>query len=223
MKTKTKLIILISVLSVCIVATATGFTVAYWMGADGTNQIAPQTDTTDWNYWTKYLIYEEVKNSQGNVIGYKAVDFEGAVLENIIIPRFAKGGKVRHDDGTMTEITSANAPVLIVGNTLFADTTDKMIPVTLTLPTTVDVEAGAFAGLTNLTKITIKQVKSHAGNTNDDDIKIGLNAFFGCDNVKQFVAAENIAITVPGASTSTFDDFKVATGLSNDDLVRSNG
>lgn len=214
MKTKSKLIILIVVLSVCIVATVTGVTVAYWVGAEGTNQIAPQTDTTDWNYWTKYFIYEAVEN-EGTVIGYRVVDFQGAVLENVIIPRYATGGWLREnkDDTSLEKITTPNAPVLYVGNSLFADTTDKAIPVTLTLPTTVEVEPGAFQGLVNLTTIKIKTVEKFVGNTTDKDIVIGDMAFFGCNNVEKFIVGDDVTLTTTGTIVNTFADFVTATGL----------
>ena len=231
MKAKSKLIILTVVLSVCIVATAVGVTVAYWVGAEGSNQIAPQTDTTDWNYYAKYFIYEEVKNGSNAVIGYRVVGFKDTVLENVIIPRYATGGWLRtkdKDGNTVLTAISTNNPVAVisVGNSVFAGDTDKRIPVTLTIPTTVDVEAGAFVGLTNLTKITIKAVKGTGINsTLDDTINIGVNAFFGCDNVTKFVADDYIRLVTVGASSTSLDDFndafKAAIGIFDSELSRS--
>ena len=215
MKTKRNLIILIVVLSVCLVATVTGVSVAYWIGAEGDNEIAPQTDTTDWNYWSKYFIYQAVTNEQGVVTGYKTIGFEGTTLENVVIPRFATGGRLLNADGTYTEITATNAAVLYVGNSTFANTTDKAIPVTLTLPTTVNVEAGAFAGLTNLTTIKVISVKYHTGNNYDIDMEIGSQAFAGCHNVVKFVAASNINFTVGGKGVN-FQGLVEATGLPTD-------
>ena len=103
--------------------------------------------------------------------------------------------------------------MLYVGNSLFADTTDKAIPVTLTLPTTVEVEPGAFQGLVNLTTIKIKTVKNFVGNTNDDGIVIGNMAFFGCNNVEKFIVEDRATLTVPGTTATSFADFLTATGL----------
>ncbi|MBO7221929.1 MAG: hypothetical protein J6V37_02650 [Clostridia bacterium] len=216
MKTKTKLVLLITVISLCIVATATGVTVAYWVGAKGSNQIAPQTDTTDWNYYSKYFIYEEIRNASNALIGYKIVGFKDTVLENVVIPRYATGGWLREnkDDTTLVKIgEGTTVAVLEVGNSLFAGTTDKAVPVTLTLPTTVEVEPGAFQGLTNLTTVTIKAVDGFNSSTLDDSITIGQNAFFGCDNVTKFIVSTNITFVVPGASITGFDSFKSAVGL----------
>ena len=226
MKARTKLIILTIVISVCIVATATGVTVAYWVGAEGTNQIAPQTDSTDWNYYAKYFIYDEVRNESNELDGYRIVGFKDTVLENVIIPRYATGGWLQTIDENgnvkLTAIDGANPKaVLAVGNTIFAGDTDKKIPVTLTIPTTVSIEAGAFMGLTNLTKITIKQVKNFNGNDYKNDIHIGANAFFGCFNVNTFVATQQINLKVNGATINDFETFKTLTGLFVDDLTRS--
>ena len=223
MKTKSKIIILIVVLSVCIVATVVGVTSAYWVGAEGTNQIAPQTDSTDWNYYTKYFIYEKEFASDGvTLIGYKIVAFKDTVLENVIIPRYATGGWLREiKDGntTYTKITDQNAVVVKVGNSVFANTTDKLIPVTLTIPTTVDVEPGAFVGLVNLTKVTIKSVNDTQGIL-DTTITIGQNAFSGCYNVSKFVAPSHITINVPGVDND-WEKHKIAMGLVIDELKKS--
>lgn len=208
MKAKTKLIILISVLSVAIVATATGVTVAYWMGAKGTNVVAPQTNSTDWNPWAKYIIYEEISG------GYEAVGCNG-ILENVIIPEYATGGWLRGENGSLTRIedTGSRYAVLRVRNTLFAEVADKAIPVTLTIPTSVDIDPHTFAGLTNLTKITIK--------TTQDDFfaSIGQLAFLECPNVKEFVIDNNVTKLIVSGAVLSFDDFKTATGLFVDDLT----
>ena len=224
MKAKTKLIILTVVLSVCIIATVTGVTVAYWMGAEGTNVVAPQTDTTDWNPWAKYVIYEARKNAQGVTIGYDVVGCT-AILENVIIPQYATGGWLRDENGNLTKITATgvNTAVLEVRNTLFAGTTDKAIPVTLTIPTTVDVEVHAFAGLTNLTKITIKTVQGINSTTDDYLMTIGQLAFLECPNVTEFIVTDQATtLDVPGVSISSFEDFKNATGLFVAGLERTN-
>lgn len=231
MKAKTKLTILTIIISVCIIATATGVTVAYWVGAEGTNQIAPQTDSTDWNYYAKYFIYEEVKNGSNAVVGYRIVGFKDTVLENVIIPRYATGGWLRTTDANgkvilkeikVEENETAQA-VLVVGNTIFAGDTDKRIPVTLTIPTTVSIEAGAFMGLTSLTKITIKLVSELTSTEPQYDMYIGANAFFGCFNVKTFVAPKQVNLRVNGIvySEGNFEEFKNATGLIVDGLTRS--
>ena len=210
MKAKTKLIILISVLSVAIVATATGVTVAYWMGAKGTNVVAPQTNSTDWNPWAKYIIYEEISTG-----GYEAVGCNG-ILENVIIPEYATGGWLRGENGSLTRIEGTGEKrnaVLRVRNTLFAEVADKAIPVTLTIPTSVDIDPHTFAGLTNLTKITIK--------TTQDDFfaSIGQLAFLECPNVKEFVIDNNVTKLIVSGAVLSFDDFKSATGLFNDELT----
>lgn len=209
MKNKKFLIIVLIILLVGAVATATGLTAAYWIGAEGDSEIAPQTDTTDWNYWSKYFIYEAVKGNGGTTIGYKIIGFNGAVLENVIIPRVATGGRVLNSDGTTTEITDGN-PVLKVGNSTFAGTTDKAIPVTLTLPTGIIVESGAFMGLNNLISIKIVAVQDQNENY-VFNIEIGAMAFFGCNNVTKFVAADKIQFSSNG--TGDFEAFKSATGL----------
>lgn len=206
------------VLVIGTVATVAGVTAAYWVGAEGDSEIAPQTDTTDWNYWSKYFIYEAVKNNQQVTIGYKTIGFEGAVLENVIIPRIARGGRVKNADGTFSEITD-NLLVLTVGNSTFANTTDKAIPVTLTLPTTVDVEPGAFMGLVNLVSIKIVSVLDSDNVTYDNSIEIGAMAFLGCNNVTKFVAVSEIMFTSGGTGMS-FDALKTATGLPSS-LARS--
>ena len=216
MKAKTKLIILIVVVSVCIVATVTGVTLAYWMGAEGTNVVAPQTDSTDWNPWAKYIIYEEISTG-----GYEAVGCNG-ILENVIIPEYATGGWLRGEDGSLTRIegTGSRYAVLRVRNTLFASTTDKAIPVTLTIPTTVNVDPHTFAGLTNLTKITIKTAQNVNSTTYDYFMTIGQLAFLECPNVTEFVIDDTTTqLEVPGSTISSFDDFKSATGLFNDELT----
>ena len=226
MKTKSKIIILIVVLSVCIVATVTGVTIAYWAGAEGTNQIAPQAETTDWSYYSKYFIYEEEYAEGGQLIGYKIVAFKDTVLENVIIPKYAIGGWLREkkDDNTvLTPLTKGNVKkggiVVNVGNSVFANTTDKLIPVTLTIPTTVDVEPGAFVGLVNLTKVTIKSVNDTQGIL-DTTITIGQNAFSGCYNVSKFVAPSHITINVPGVDND-WEKHKIAMGLVIDELKKS--
>jgi hypothetical protein len=211
MKNKKLLLIIIMVLSIGTVATVAGVTAAYWVGAEGDSEIAPQTDTTDWNYWSKYFIYEAVKNDQQVTIGYKTIGFDGAVLENVIIPRIARGGRVKNIDGTLSEITD-NLLVLTVGNSTFAGTTDKAIPVSLTLPTTVAVEPGAFVGLVNLESIKILSVLGEDNVTYDTSIEVGSMAFFGCNNVTKFVAATNIQFT-SGDTGMSFDALKTATGL----------
>ena len=125
---------------------------------------------------------------------------------------------------TLTAIDGANPKaVLTVGNTIFAGDTDKKIPVTLTIPTTVSVEAGAFMGLTNLTKITIKPVKKLSSSDLQYDIHIGENAFFGCFNVKTFEASALINLKVNGVTygKDEFETFKIKTGLIVDGLERS--
>lgn len=217
MKAKTKLIILISVLSVCIVAVATGVTVAYWMGVDGSNVVAPQVDSADWNPWAKYVIYEAIY-SNGDLAGFEAVGCTG-ILENVIIPQYATGGWQRNNDGSLTRIEGSGPRYAVtkVRNTLFAETTDKAIPVTLTIPTTVDVEPHTFAGLVNLTKITIKIYQQ----SDDYWMTIGQLAFLNCPNVKEFVVNnKSIVLEVPGVSVgSSFDAFKNATGLFVDELT----
>lgn len=211
MKNKKLIIALIVILAVGAVATATGLTAAYWIGAEGDSEIAPQTDTTDWNYWSKYFIYEAVVES-GTTTGYRIIGFDGAVYENVIIPRKATGGRLLKDDGTYTTITDDKF-VLFVGNSTFADTTDKTVPVTLTLPTTVAVEPGAFMGLVNLTTIKIVSVVGDdiSGNY-DTSIEIGSSAFFGCNNVTKFIAESTIQFTCDGDGVG-FDALKTATGL----------
>ena len=226
MKTKSKIIILIVVLSVCIVATITGVTIAYWAGAEGTNQIAPQAETTDWSYYSKYFIYEEEYTSDGQFfIGYKVVAFKDTVLENVVVPRYAIGGWLRtnKDDIDLKPLTKENVKnggiVVKVGNSVFANTTDKLVPVTLTIPTTVDIEPGAFVGLTNLTKVTIKLVNDIQGSP-DTTITIGQSAFAGCFNITKFGAPSNITISVPGVDNDWAKQ-KVEMGLLIDGLQKS--
>ena len=66
-RNKKLIIILVAVLAVGAIATTIGLTSAYWVGASGNSEVAPQTDTTDWNYWIKYFIYEPVRNSNGGI------------------------------------------------------------------------------------------------------------------------------------------------------------
>ncbi len=205
------------VLIVGTVATVAGVTAAYWIGAQGDSEIAPQTDTTDWNYWSKYFIYEAVVEN-GTTVGYKTVGFDGAVLENVIIPRIATGGRLKNSNGSFTTITDSLL-VLKVGNSTFSGTTDKSIPVTLTLPTTVAVEPGAFMGLYNLTTVKVVSVIGSDSVTYDNSIEIGTSAFFGCTNVTKFIAATNVNFTVSGAGVD-FEALKSNTGLPSD-LLRS--
>ncbi|MBQ9107464.1 MAG: hypothetical protein IJY49_01340 [Clostridia bacterium] len=219
MKNKKIMIIALVVLLVGAVAVATGLTAAYWVGAEGDSEIAPQTDTTDWNYWSKYFIYEAIKENN-NTVGYKIVGFEGAVLENVIIPRIARGGRLKNADGTYSEIVDS-ALVKIVGNSIFANTTDKAIPTSITLPTTVAVEPGAFIGLVNLISIKVVSVLGEDNVIYDNSIEIGTMAFFGCDKVERFIAATDIQFTTDAnASGMSFDALKTATGLPAD-LTRS--
>ena len=211
------MIIALVVLLVGAVAVATGLTAAYWVGAEGDSEIAPQTDTTDWNYWSKYFIYEAIKENN-KTVGYKIVGFEGAVLENVIIPRIARGGRLKNADGTYSEIEDT-ALVKIVGNSIFANTTDKAIPTSITLPTTVAVEPGAFIGLVNLISIKVVAVLDEDNVLYDNSIEIGTMAFFGCDKVERFIAATDIQFTTD-ANGMSFDALKTATGLPAD-LTRS--
>ena len=217
MKNKKIMIIALVVLLVGAVAVATGLTAAYWVGAEGDSEIAPQTDTTDWNYWSKYFIYEAIKENN-KTVGYKIVGFEGAVLENVIIPRIARGGRLKNADGTYSEIVDT-ALVKIVGNSIFANTTDKAIPTSITLPTTVAVEPGAFIGLVNLISIKVVSVLDEDNVLYDNSIEIGTMAFFGCDKVERFIAATGIQFTTD-AKGMEFDALKTATGLPAD-LTRS--
>ena len=217
MKNKKIMIIALVVLLVGAVAVATGLTAAYWVGAEGDSEIAPQTDTTDWNYWSKYFIYEAIKENN-KTVGYKIVGFEGAVLENVIIPRIARGGRLKNADGTYSEIEDT-ALVKIVGNSIFANTTDKAIPTSITLPTTVAVEPGAFIGLVNLISIKVVAVLDEDNVLYDNSIEIGTMAFFGCDKVERFIAATDIQFTTD-ANGMSFDALKTATGLPAD-LTRS--
>ena len=217
MKNKKIMIIALVVLLVGAVAVATGLTAAYWVGAEGDSEIAPQTDTTDWNYWSKYFIYEAIKENN-KTVGYKIVGFEGAVLENVIIPRIARGGRLKNADGTYSEIVDS-ALVKIVGNSIFANTTDKAIPTSITLPTTVAVEPGAFIGLVNLISIKVVSVLDEDNVRYDNSIEIGTMAFFGCDKVERFIAATDIQFTTD-ANGMEFDALKTATGLPAD-LTRS--
>ena len=101
-----------------------------------------------------------------------------------------------------------------------ASTTDKAIPVTLTIPTTVNVDPHTFAGLTNLTKITIKTAQNVKSTTYDYFMTIGQLAFLECPNVTEFVIDDTTTqLEVPGSTISSFDDFKSATGLFNDELT----
>ncbi|MBO7326799.1 MAG: leucine-rich repeat protein, partial [Clostridia bacterium] len=160
--------------------------------------------------------------------GYRIIGFKDTVLENVIIPSYATCGWLQTTDAngnaTLTAIDGTNpVAVLIVGNTIFAGDTDKKIPVTLTIPTTVDIETGAFMGLTNLNKITIKQVNSFGSSTPDNYINIGENAFFGCFNVETFVAPKQVNLIVNGVTygEDEFETFKIKTGLIVDGLNRS--
>ncbi len=190
MKRKKLLVILITVLLIGTVATVAGVSVAYWSETEGgAGQIAPQTTTTDWNYWSKYFIYEEISVG-GNVTGYRIVGFEGTVLENVVIPRSYNG-----------------KPVRMVGNSTFANTTDKSIPVTITIPTSVDVEPGAFNGLGNLTTVKVVIVMDSLDQP-DTAIDIGSSAFFGCNNVTKFVVDGSIMVSKGLLKEFTINDIK---------------
>lgn len=204
-RNKKILLVLIVVLSIGAIATTLGLTSAYWVGASGDSEVAPQTDTTDWNYWIKYFIYAPVKNSSGAVSSYEIVGFSGAVYENVIIPRKVYGTiSVLENDKITTVTIDENSPyaVTLVKNSTFADTTDKTVPVTLTLPTSVNIEPGTFMGLTNLTTIKIIQVSNLAENAEVHNIDVGgQNAFIGCYSLQQIII--DGVVTINGYSATT--------------------
>ena len=204
-RNKKLIIILVAVLAVGAIATTIGLTSAYWVGASGNSEVAPQTDTTDWNYWIKYFIYEPVRNSNGGIDSMKIVGFSGAVYENVIIPRKVYGTniKIRENgvDSTIPSISEDSPyPVTTLCNSTFADTTEKAVPVTITLPTSVTVDPGTFMGMSNLT--TIKIV--HVQNFNNDEVTEidigGQNSFMGCNNLSKIVVSG--AVTINGYAVS---------------------
>ena len=224
MKNKKLMILIIVILVIGATATAVGVSAAYWVGSDGTSTIAPQTDTTDWNYWSKYFIYEGVYED-GQLKSYRIVEFSGAVYEHVIIPRYATGGILRttNPDGTYsysaTRITDVATPVSSFGNCVFANTTDKAVPTSITIPTTVEIEAGAFMGLTNLTTVKIVVVNATDG-TPDKRAEIGAMAFFGCNNITTYIEDANLTSYRCGATDGGFDAVKSLMGLPAD-LTRS--
>ena len=199
-RNKKLMIIMVVVLSVGTIATVVGLTFAYWIGASGDSEVAPQVETTDWNYWIKYFIYEKYFDKEGHEDGYRIVGFSGAVYEDVIIPRRVFGTvKIRKVVSGVTQIVeetiseAENAFVTVLGNSTFADTTAKTIPVTITLPTTVKVETGTFMGMSNLT--TVKIVQSKKGDGSDvKNIELGGQlAFAGC-NITRIVVVGQVQI-----------------------------
>lgn len=232
-RNKKLMIIMVVVLSVGTIATVVGLTSAYWIGASGDSEVAPQVETTDWNYWIKYFIYEEYFDEEGNEDGYRIVGFSGAVYEDVIIPRRVFGTvKIRKVVDGVTQIVEEtiseadNAFVTVLGNSTFADTTAKTIPVTITLPTTVRVETGTFMGMSNLT--TVKIVQSQKGDGSDiKNIELGGQlAFAGCNITKIVVVGQvqidnQYAFSLEDGSLNTelFDDIKNYLGVSSSAVI----
>lgn len=173
------MIVLIVVFAVGVLATSVGLTAALWSDVGGDSGIAPQADSTDWNYWVKYFIFERVG---GN---YEIIGFSGTTLENVIIPTSAMGGT--DSDGN---VISIDAAVTAVRNSVFADSTLKALPVTISIPAGITVYPAAFSGLTSLTRVTF------GGGTNATSV--GASAFAGCPSLTtvEFATTANVRIAV---------------------------
>ena len=217
-RNKKLMIILVVVLAVGVVATTVGLTSAYWIGASGDSEVAPQTDTTDWNYYIKYFIYEPIKNNSGVVQSYKIVGFDGAVIEDVVVPRRVYGTIKVKDGDTVSTVDLGSGvyfPVTELGNSTFADTTDKAVPVTLTLPTSVSVEPGALMGLSNLAELIVIHVQNFAGNAEVSTIDIGGQyALIGCNSLQKIVVKGDVTINGYAVSSAIASaNSSVLTGL----------
>lgn len=170
---------------VACLGTVLGVTLARWSSSEGDTTIAPQVGVVDWNEYAKYLSTDEYGT------GVRLIGFKKAVaIEDVILPNEVDGKSV-----------------LAVSNSLYADTTDKTIPATLTIPNTILlIEAGAFSGLTRLSTVTFES---------GSQCEVGAGAFMGSNDVTEFVVGANSTITF-GTSTLNTDnvaDFKAYVGL----------
>lgn len=195
MKNKKKiLIIFVSVMLLACLGSVLGVTLSRWSSGEGDSTVAPQVGVTDWNVYAKYMTADSYSDG-ARLTGFK----QAAAIEDVVLP---KSIDVEQDDGTTKSLT-----VRAVSNSLYADTTDKSIPATLTIPNTItSIEAGAFSGMTRLTTVTFES---------GSECVIGAGAFMGSNAVTEFIVGADSNITF-GTNTLTSDkieDFKMYVGL----------
>lgn len=192
MKNKKKIVvILIAVMLLACLGSVLGITLSRWSSGEGDTTVAPQVGVVDWNTYEKYV------KTVDDGVGLRIVGFTGTTaIEDVILPKNI-GGK----------------NVVSVSNSLYADTTDKSIPKTLKIPTTItSIDAGAFSGLTNLAEITFDGASQ---------CNIGMGAFMGCNAVKTFNAGaeSNIVFGTQTLSSSTVSAFRTYVGLPSTTVI----
>ncbi len=174
MKNKKKiLIILVSVMLLACLGSVLGVTLSRWSSGEGDSTVAPQVGVTDWNVYAKYMTADSYSDG-ARLTGFK----QAAAIEDVVLPKSIDV----EQDGTTKSLT-----VRAVSNSLYADTTNKSIPATLTVPNTItSIEAGAFSGMTRLTTVTFES---------GSQCVLGAGAFMGSNAVTEFIVGADSNIT----------------------------